>query len=139
MGYDRRADPFAQVSTASAQARQEGKRILVMAGGDWCLWCRALHDFIHEHTALRNGIERAFVTVKIYVGDDNANGKFFATLPAITGVPHYFVLDSNGELLESVSSATFKADESYDERKILAFIERWQQPPTSTAQSALIR
>ena len=37
--YNQTADTQAQVGKATAQAKRENKRIVVMFGGDWCGWC----------------------------------------------------------------------------------------------------
>ena len=35
LGYDSSADPFAQLRDAQIEASRDGKRILVIAGGEW--------------------------------------------------------------------------------------------------------
>ena len=128
MGYDPALDPMTQLGGAKLQAQQSHKLILIMAGGDWCRWCHALHDFIHDNPNIDTSLDATFVRVKVYVGEDNLNEAFFSTLPAAPGVPHFWVLAADGTMLESVDTEQFETeDDDYDAGKLAAFIERWQR------------
>jgi hypothetical protein len=144
MGYDPNIDPMTQLSTAKVQAQQEHKLILVMAGGDWCKWCHALHDFIHDNPAIDTGLDATFVRIKVYVGDENMNEGFFSKLPEMPGVPHFWVLAADGRVLESVETQQFETEgDGYDAEKLTAFTQRWRgksdgASTQSTAQSTAL-
>jgi thioredoxin-related protein len=128
LGYDAAADPFAQLELAKTQAQQQDKLILVVAGGDWCRWCHALNTFIHENADIDAGLSHTFVTVKVYVGEENANAEFFEQLPATTAVPHFWILAADGTVLESLSTQTLEnTRKGYDAQKFLPFIGHWQR------------
>jgi hypothetical protein len=129
LGYDPAADPFALLRTAQDSAAEQGKRVLVVAGGDWCIWCHYLDAFLSEHEAIEKSLKETFVVVKAYLGDDNLNEKFFATLPEAAGYPHFWVLSADGSLLASQDTLPLEdGDKSYDERAFTDFIDRWRVP-----------
>jgi thiol:disulfide interchange protein len=46
--YDTKADGEKLIADALAAARRENKRVLAEFGANWCLWCRRLHDVLHN-------------------------------------------------------------------------------------------
>ena len=129
IGYDPAADPFAALQAARAAATAEDKLVLVIAGGDWCIWCHYLHAFLTNRPALERRLEDTFVVMKAYRGDDNDNAAFFATLPEAAGYPHFWIVDpADGALLESQDTLPLEdGDKSYDERAFGAFIDKWHK------------
>lgn len=127
LGYDPSADPFAQVMAARAEAAAADKLVLVVAGGDWCVWCHYLDAFLHGHSAIEAAFDSTFVVVKAYIGDEADNAEFFATLPEAAGYPHFWVLDTDGRVLASQNTLPLEdGDKSYDPARFLAFIDRWR-------------
>jgi thioredoxin-related protein len=132
LGYDPAADPFAQVQAAKVTATAEQKHILLVAGGDWCIWCHYLNAFLHGHDKIGAALERTFVVVKVYYGDETDNDEFFMTLPEAAGYPHFWILDADGDLLESQGTLPLEdGDKSYDPGRFMAFIDKWERsvPP----------
>ena len=128
LGYDQ-ADPYAALERASAQARQERKRILVVAGGSWCRSCFFLNEFMVNNADISTPVDQNFVLLKLYVGPGNTNEKFFARLPEAAGYPHFWVLSERGALLASQRTDVFEAGRSaYDKGKFLTFVDKWRQP-----------
>jgi hypothetical protein len=129
LGYDPKVDPFEQYHEAIAQAQAQNKRVLVIAGGDWCRWCHVLNRFIEDNPDIEHGLEEAFVVVKVYVGDENYNEYFFSQLPAARGAPHFWIISPQKRVLASQSTGAFEhGRKGYDRREFLDFIERWKQP-----------
>ena len=127
IGYDPHANAFEQLDTAVAKAAAEDKLLLVIAGGDWCIWCHYLAAFLDRETALDADLHDVFVVQKVYVGGENMNTEFFAKLPKAAGAPHFWVLSQKGELLASQDTALLEdGAKSYDRAKFAAFIERWR-------------
>jgi thioredoxin-related protein len=127
LGYEPEADPFEQIANASLIAGRDDKKLLVIAGGDWCIWCHYLDAFLKHRPDVDRELKSTFVIVKAYLGDDNFNEAFFATLPEAAGYPHFWVLDVNGELLASQNTLPLEdGDKSYDVAMFLAFIRKWQ-------------
>lgn len=130
LGYDPKADPFEQYHEAIAQAQAQNKRVLVIAGGDWCTWCHVLQRFVLENVDVRRSLDEAFVVVKVYVGDENYNEDFFSQLPTARGAPHFWIISPEQHVLASQSTGVFERGgrKGYDKREFLDFIERWRAP-----------
>jgi hypothetical protein len=128
LGYDAKADPFAQLEAAMSRARAENKRILVVAGGDWCGPCHDLHEFIEDDAQTRALLDSAFVQVHVYLGEDNFNEQFFEALPPTDYVPYYWVLAPDGTVLgeQSPADLEFEDSEDYDPARFAAFVARFR-------------
>jgi thioredoxin-related protein len=127
LGYEPSADPFQLVRDARQIAAENGQLVLVMAGGDWCIWCHYLNKFLTENPTIEHDLKETFAVVKAHLGDENFNEEFFATLPEAAGYPHFWVLSPEGEVL--VSQNTFPledGDKSYDKGKFAEFISTWK-------------
>jgi thioredoxin-related protein len=125
-GFDPTADPFAQVNQAKTDALASHRKILVVAGGAWCHWCRALDNFIRENGDISSRFHNAFVIVKVYSGDEKDNQLFFKTLPEAPGVPHFWVLNEKGELLKSQGTDAFETGKDrYSKDKLVQFANEW--------------
>jgi len=127
LGYDARADPFLQLDAAKVRARSESKRILVVAGGDWCGACHRLHEFLEDDEKTAALLDDAFVQVHVYLGAENSNESFFATLPPTRFVPHYWVLSADGALLgeQSTEELEIDASDDYDPARFADFVARF--------------
>ncbi len=133
--YDPKADPQAELTQAIVQARASHRRILLDVGGDWCIWCHRLHDFVESHERVREAWNRGFVTVNVNFSKENENRKFLGRYPRIPGYPHLFVLDSSGKLLHSENTGLLEHGEGYSEAAILEFLKRWSPPGETSADS----
>ncbi|HEX7114053.1 MAG TPA: thioredoxin family protein [Steroidobacter sp.] len=128
LGYDPKADPFEQYHAAIERAGQEGKLVLVIAGGDWCSWCHVLNRFLERNETVRRELEDTFVVMKVYVGEENYNEDFFDQLPAARGAPHFWIISPDKHVLASQPTGAFESGRrGYDEREFLEFIARWKQ------------
>jgi thioredoxin-related protein len=122
--YDAAANPFTALKLAEQEARTSGKRILVIGGGDWCRWCIAMESFISQTPEVKAALDRNFVTVEVYYGRKNRNSAFFSTLPEAAGYPQFWVLSSDGKLIQPVDTSTLEDGiDSYDKSKFLNFIQ----------------
>lgn len=131
--YDPQADPEADLARAVGEARASGRRILLEVGGDWCIWCHRLHDFVESHERVHDAWTRGFVTVDVNFSKENENRKFLRKYPRIPGYPHLFVLDSAGKLLHSENTGELEDGKSYSESALLEFLKRWAPPAQSAA------
>jgi len=127
IGYDPSADPFALLEAAKGEATADNKLILVVAGGEWCIWCHYLNAFLAGNEDVSHALKDRFVVAKIYYGDETDNDAFFATLPAAVGYPHFWIVAADGNVLESQNTLPLEdGGKSYDKAAFLAFIDRWQ-------------
>lgn len=127
LGYDPDADPFQQLQDARSTAADDGKLILVIAGGDWCIWCHWLDAYLAANVDVSEALYGTFVVLKVFYGGSDDNEEFFATIPRAAGYPHFWVLDSEGKLLASQNTVPLEdGDKSYDNRNFIAFIDEWR-------------
>jgi hypothetical protein len=127
LGYDAQADTLQQLDAAKIRARGENKRILVVAGGDWCGACHRLHEFLEDDDKTAALLDGAFVQVHVYLGAENFNESFFATLPPTRFVPHYWVLSADGTVPGERSTEELEIDGSddYDPDRFADFVARF--------------
>ena len=127
IGYDPRANASEQLDAAVAKAAADDKLMLLISGGDWCIWCHYLAEFLDREQALDAALHDVFVVQKVYVGEENMNKEFFARLPKAAGAPHFWVLSAQGDVLASQDTLPLEdGNKSYDPAKFAAFIEQWR-------------
>ena len=121
--FDPARDPAKDVAAAAAAAKAQGKRVLVDVGGEWCVWCHIMDDFIAANPDVRSVLDAGYVVVKVNWSRENKNEAFLSTLPAIKGYPHLFVLDGSGKLVHSQDTDVLEQGRSYDKPKFVAFLQ----------------
>jgi uncharacterized protein YyaL (SSP411 family) len=95
-----------------------------VAGGEWCTWCHYLEAFLKKNPEIDAQLHRAFVPVKVYIGEENKNTVFFSRLPKAQGYPHFWVIGPDGKVLKSVNTAPLEdGGKSYDRKKFVKFIQ----------------
>jgi thiol:disulfide interchange protein len=128
--YDPSLDGWAQLQAAGKKAVAENKRVLVIVGGNWCKWCRALGRLMAGDTALKAELGR-FEVVHLNYSKENKNPEAMAHLgkPDKLGFPSLLVLSPKLKLLHTQSSEVFETGDptnpGHDPAKLLAFLERW--------------
>ena len=121
--YSPAANPSVLLEAALKQARADNKKVLVIAGGDWCRWCLILDRFVAANPDVKSALDTTFVVVKAYVGEKNQNKAFFSKLPKAQGYPHFWVLNPDGKVAASVNTGPFEnGPDSYDKARFLQFI-----------------
>ena len=127
IGYDPQADPFDALKAAQVRAEADDKLVLLVSGGDWCIWCHYLYRFLESNDEVDAALHDVFVVAKVYVGDENLNKEFFGKLPKADGAPHFWVLSDDGEVLKSQPTVVLEdGKKSYDKAAFMAFIAEWR-------------
>ena len=98
--YDEAANADADVATAFARARKNGKRVLIDLGGNWCGDCVVLAN-IMQLPDLKPFIAAHFEFVSVDTGRNNKNlqimERFGVTLAG--GVPAVLIVEPDGKTL----------------------------------------
>jgi thiol:disulfide interchange protein len=123
--FDPRRDPDDDLAAAIAEAQRSGKRILLDIGGDWCVWCTIMDDYYAQKPEIKQFRDDHYINLKINYSTENENAAFLETFPAIAGYPHLFVLDSDGSVLHSQNTGDLEQGRSYNDKKFMAFLQRW--------------
>jgi thiol:disulfide interchange protein len=128
--YDPSLDGWTQLQTAARKAVAENRRVLVIVGGNWCKWCRALDLLMAGDAALKAELGR-YEIVHLNYSKENKNPEAMAHLgnPDKLGFPSLLVLSPQLKVLHTQSSEVFETGDSakpgHDSVKLLAFLERW--------------
>lgn len=122
--YDEASNPSEDLGQTIARAQDEHKRILLQVGGEWCGWCKLITNYMETNETVRSHLEDHFLLMKVTYPGDNA-AEFLKEYPECKGYPHFFVLDQNGEFLNSQGTGELEEGKGYNEDKFMAFLQQW--------------
>jgi thioredoxin-related protein len=130
--YDKSADTSAQLAKATARAKHDEKRILVMFGGDWCGWCHKLHELFASNAEVRKVLSDEYVLVMVDTTAPGAQDLFKkckAALPKeelekAIGVPFLGVLDANGKVVTAQRTDPLETGDHHDPGLVKEFLTR---------------
>ena len=133
--YDPDRDPNRDLEQTMERARNEDKQILLVIGGDWCVWCKVLDRVIEDTNAVSSVLSDGYVVMKVDYAEPglantirrrwSRNGKFLRQFPRPTAFPYLIFLDKNGTLRDSRDLKGMSLGSSYDDAKLLALFETW--------------
>ncbi len=123
--FDPTRNPAQDVKDAVIEAEKNNKRIILDVGGNWCIWCHRIDNFIDENKDLSDLLQKNFIVVKINYSPENKNEIFLSRYPKIPGYPHFFVLEEDGELIHSQDTGKLEKGKGYDKAKFIAFLKKW--------------
>lgn len=123
--FDPSRNAVKDIENAVAQATKENKRILLDVGGEWCIWCHRLDEFILADQEIDSTLHKNFIVVKVNFSKENKNETVLAKYPKVEGYPHFFVLEKDGKLLFSKNTGELEAEKSYSKEKLLSFFKKW--------------
>lgn len=131
--YDPSLDGWKQLQGAAQKARADNRPLLVVVGGNWCKWCRALDRVADENAELRSELAAHYEVVHLNWSKDNNNTKAMKRLgrPERLGFPAFVVLSVKLEVVHTQASDSFESPDpghpGYDAAKLLAFLKKWDQ------------
>ena len=131
--FDTARDPGADLLLARQAAATRGHHVLVMVGGDWCVWCFFLDRHFSMDAASAQTWYAGFEVLRVYFDEDNKNEAFLAGFPDFEMFPHFFIVADDGRVLGSVTADVLIKDAKYDPELIRQFVARWQ--PASGKQT----
>jgi thiol:disulfide interchange protein len=128
--YDVRADGTGQISAALSKASAEHKRVLVIFGANWCIWCHRLHSTLETDSRVSRIMNDRYVLVDVDVNtrhgvDRNADVIARYGTPTRLGIPVLVVLDSDGKQLCTKDSGDLEEGHGHSPAKISEFLVRW--------------
>ena len=116
--YDPARDPKADLAAGIVAAQTSGKRILLDIGGEWCIWCHILDDYLARKKDVGDAFAASFVIVKITWEPKKQNEAFLSAYPKADGYPHFYVLDSSGKFLASQNTSPLLSSVSSQRNRI---------------------
>ena len=99
--YDEAANADAQVAAAFARAQKSHKRVLIDLGGNWCVDCLVLSNFLRL-PEMRRFMEAHYEEVLVDVGRFNRNLQIparFGVTKRLEGVPALLIVTPDGKLV----------------------------------------
>lgn len=126
--YDENADASAEIARALERARSDGKRVLVLFGGNWCKWCRRLEHTLRNEPRVRDAIAAGFHVVHVDTGA-RRSGRNAAINerygnPMQHGLPVLVVLRPDGQLHTTQETGALERGDRHDPERVLAFLAR---------------
>lgn len=126
--YDPKADAQADINKLVAQAKKEGKNIMIQAGGNWCIWCLRFNQYVQTTPELKNIVDKNYLYYHLNYSPENKNEKIFAEYgnPGDKfGYPVFIVLDKNGKLIHVQQSDVLEQGKGYSLEKVKEFFNQW--------------
>jgi len=124
--YDPSRDPFNDFSVAQSDAIKKDNLILIIVGGDWCIWCHKLGLFVIKSKEIGKLLDETFTVMKVNVSDENDNEKFISQLPEIQGYPFFVIVDKTGAIVGVQDTGSLEQGGTYSPAKFRDFIEHWR-------------
>jgi thioredoxin-related protein len=124
--FDPARDAAKDIKNAVVQAEKENKKILLDVGGEWCIWCHRIDEFILADKEIDSTLHANFIVVKVNYSKENKNETVLGKYPKAAGYPHFFVLEKDGKLLLSKNTGELEAEKSYSREKLLGFFNKWK-------------
>jgi thioredoxin-related protein len=132
--YDAHADASVQIAGALAKASAQDKRVLLIFGANWCIWCHRLHATLESEPAVARALDQGFVLVMVDVNTRKGEKRNAAVNdkygdPIKNGIPVLVVLGADGKQLTTKDSGELEEGEGHSPAKILAFLSAWAPAP----------
>lgn len=125
--YNPEVDAKADIEAAVAQAKKDGKHVLIQVGGNWCGWCLKFHDKVQKEPDLKELVNDNYVVYHLNFSKENQNKEVLAELeyPQRFGFPVFVILDGNGNRIHTQNSAYLEEGKGHSKKKILTFFKQW--------------
>jgi thioredoxin-related protein len=127
--YDAARDPEADLLLAQQAARQKHRHVLVMIGGDWCVWCFLLDRHLRMDAEAARLFYTGFEVLRVYYNDENRNQAFIDRFPEFHLFPHFFIVGSDGKVLASMDADVLIKDARFDTALFAQLVEKWTPRP----------
>jgi thiol:disulfide interchange protein len=131
--YDVHADASTQIAAAVVRAGIERKRVLLVFGANWCIWCHRLHTTFETDPGVARALRDGFIVVGVDVNTRRGEKRNAAVVekygnPVEHGIPVLVVLDSDGKPLTTKDSGELEEGAGHSPAKIMAFLAQWAPP-----------
>lgn len=128
--YDESADGSKQIAAALDAATKEHKRVLLMFGANWCIWCHRLHTLFETDQSISSVLKANFVVVMVDVnkGHNSAVDTRYGN-PTQHGLPVIVILDPDGKQLTTEDTGLLEEGDHHSPKKVLAFLKEWTPKP----------
>ncbi len=125
--YHPEANATEEIAQVVQKAAAEGKHVILKGGGNWCVWCYKLHDFIEKDAELKKLLEDNYILYHLNYSKDNPNETAFAQygFPQRFGFPVLVILDGKGNRIHTQDSGLLESGDGYDRSKVEGMLKAW--------------
>lgn len=127
--YNEKEAADVKINELLIQAKAENKNIMIQVGGNWCVWCLRLNDFIQKTDELKSLVDNNYIYYHLNWSPKNKNEKFFAKYDnpgEKQGYPIFMVLNKKGKLIHVQETGSLEEGKGYSQEKVKAFFEAWK-------------
>lgn len=124
--YDPTLDVPAAIDAALADARAQGKLVLLEFGGDWCPDCHVLASYLEEPRA-KQILDASYIVVRVDVGYFDRNletATRYGDVIAV-GVPSIVILAADGTKLVDTAGGELADSTRYSADDVADFLASW--------------
>ncbi|MFK7050737.1 Disulfide bond reductase DsbH precursor [Flavobacterium columnare] len=125
--YHEEEDASIKVAELLTTAKKENKKILIQVGGNWCIWCLRLNDFINKNETLKQLVDTNYSYYHLNWSPKNKNEKFFSQYGSNPGEKHgypvFMILNADGKLVHIQETGSLEEGKGYSVDKVKAFLE----------------
>jgi hypothetical protein len=125
VSYDPKVDAQMEIERAKLEAQRTSRKVLLIAGGNWCGWCHVLDQTFEGSAVLRELRDRNFIAVHVNISEENENACAMRGYPAPPGYPFLYVLDAEGKLMSTSDTSEFESPYGYDRARLAEFLKKW--------------
>lgn len=122
--YDEAQDPTADLAVTIERATAENKRIIIQVGGEWCIWCHRISDYMETNEKVRKLVDDHFIVIKVTYPAAKVDS-FLEQYPRVEAYPHLFVLEPDGTFLHSQGTSELELEKGYNEEVFCQFLNDW--------------
>lgn len=130
--YNPQADAQQDIKTAVANARKDGKHVLLQLGGNWCIWCLRFNNLTTTDSTLSRLLRQNYEVVHVNYSPENKNEATLAQLgyPHRFGFPVFVVLDEKGNRIHTQNSAYLEEGKGHSPKLVAEFLQQWAPAAT---------
>ena len=127
--YDEHANADAQVAAAFARAQKSHKRVLIDLGGNWCVDCLVLTNFL-KLPEMHRFMDAHYEMVLVDVGRFNRNLQIparFGITKRLEGVPALLIATPDGKLVNGDNVFATADAHSMTPQALAAYLARYAE------------
>jgi len=125
--YDESANADAAVDAAFTRAKESGKRVLIVLGGNWCADCVVLAN-VNALPEVKPFLDQHFERVSVDVGRFDRNLQIparFGITERLKGVPTVLVATADGKLVNPGDPFTLTNSTTMTPQAIMDWTAQW--------------
>ena len=124
MAFESNARHEQDVRHVLAESSRLGRKILIEYGGDWCRWSKRMESVLTSPD-FAAFISENFVFLRSYVGRDGSWDSSPIELPAMSSVPFFSLVHSDGTVIANHATESFEFLWFYKKPAIFKFLKEW--------------